>query len=181
MSYVFSSLVHNLTSNVCTAFYPCRCLWRAFSQITRTMPLRRMTEHLGQILRTDERTFMCFYFHSYSSDIRTNTKLIEFLFEPVGDPTSGQIIGGKFHCYLVAGKYFYKVHPHLTRYVCQYFMAILHFHPEHSIRECFKHRALYLYGIFFCHILTISLSVSMAHQALSLSYVQNALKGFHQR
>jgi hypothetical protein len=60
-------------------------------------------------------------------------------------------------------------------------MAILHFHPEHCIRECFQHRALYLYGIFFWHILTISLSVSMARQALSLSCVQNALKGFHQR
>jgi hypothetical protein len=39
-------------------FYPCRCLWRAFSQITRTMPLRLMILHLLQILRTEERTFM---------------------------------------------------------------------------------------------------------------------------
>jgi hypothetical protein len=91
--HVFSTLVHNLTINNCTVFYPCRCLWRAFSQMTRTMPLRRMTEHLGQILRTDERTFMSFYFHSYSIDIRANIKLIEFLFEPVGDPASGQVIG----------------------------------------------------------------------------------------
>jgi hypothetical protein len=38
--------------------YPCRCLWRAFSQITRTIPLRRMIEHLGHIFLTDERTFI---------------------------------------------------------------------------------------------------------------------------
>jgi len=38
--------------------YPCRCLWREFSQMTRTIPLRRMTLHFVQIFFTEERTFI---------------------------------------------------------------------------------------------------------------------------
>src|SRR4030095_10694014 len=38
--------------------YPCRCLWRGSSQITRTTPLRRTILHLRQIRFTDAITFM---------------------------------------------------------------------------------------------------------------------------
>ncbi len=38
--------------------YPCLCLWRGFSQIMRTTPLRRTTLHLVQIFLTDALTFM---------------------------------------------------------------------------------------------------------------------------
>ena len=37
---------------------PWRCLWRGFSQITMTRPLRRMTLHLSQIFLTEGLTFM---------------------------------------------------------------------------------------------------------------------------
>src|SRR5690606_33099039 len=37
---------------------PCRCLWRGFSQITRTTPWRRMILHFSQIFLTLGRTFI---------------------------------------------------------------------------------------------------------------------------
>ncbi len=41
---------------------PWRCLWRGFSQMTMTRPLRRMTLHLSQIFLTEGLTFIFFTF-----------------------------------------------------------------------------------------------------------------------
>jgi hypothetical protein len=38
--------------------YPCRCLWRGFSQMIRNTRLRRMILHFSQIGFTEARTFM---------------------------------------------------------------------------------------------------------------------------
>jgi hypothetical protein len=38
--------------------HPCLCLWRGFSQITRTIPFRFMILHLLHIFLTDGRTFI---------------------------------------------------------------------------------------------------------------------------
>ena len=41
-------------------FYPCRCLWRAFLQITRTTFLRFTMRQLSQRRLTEARTFIGF-------------------------------------------------------------------------------------------------------------------------
>jgi len=38
--------------------YPCRCLWRAFVQMTRMTPLRLTILQFSQSFFTDARTFM---------------------------------------------------------------------------------------------------------------------------
>jgi hypothetical protein len=40
------------------SLYPWRCLWRGFTQMTRTEPWRRITLHFSHIGFTDGRTFI---------------------------------------------------------------------------------------------------------------------------
>src|SRR5450432_1350387 len=47
-------------ANLKFLIYPCLCLCFAFSQITRTTPLRCTTLHLSQIFLTEALTFMIF-------------------------------------------------------------------------------------------------------------------------
>jgi hypothetical protein len=124
--------------------YPCRCLWREFSHITRTIPLRRIMEHLGQIFRTDERTFMVF--NSISSSINTlNAEGGAMLFKAVRYPASGQIVGSKLNGHFISRKNLDEMHPHLAGYVRQDFVAVLHLDAKHGVRESFQYRALNFY------------------------------------
>ena len=52
-------LLHPLPTPGYLSDYPWRCLWRGFSQMMRTTPLRRTTLHFMQIFFTDALTFIC--------------------------------------------------------------------------------------------------------------------------
>src|SRR3990172_8497352 len=114
------------------------------------MPLRLMTRHLLQILRTDDRTFMTLCHLNYLK-IRSKTYLRINLFEPVRYPSPRQVIGRKLHRDLVPRQYLDEVHPHLAGYMRQYLVASLHLDPEHCIGKGLKHRTLYFYRVFFRH------------------------------
>ena len=66
-------------------FYPCRCLWRGFVQMTRMTPLRLMILQFSQSFFTDARTF------------------ILNLFRFDNDPALRQIVRRHFQRYFVAG------------------------------------------------------------------------------
>jgi hypothetical protein len=127
-------------------FYPWRCLWRLFSQITRTMPLRLMTLHLLQIFRTEDRTFIAdtlpiFKVFYPCADAPTR-KRRRSLLETIGDSSPRQIIGRQLYRDLVSRQNLDEVHPHLAGYVRQDLMAIFHLDPEHGVGEGLQDRPL---------------------------------------
>jgi len=48
------------------------------------------------------------------------------------------------------------MHPHFSRDVSQYDMAIVQLDPKHGVRERLRYRALDFNNVFFCHVLLYS-------------------------
>ncbi len=48
------------------------------------------------------------------------------------------------------------MHPHLSRDMSQYDMAIIQLDPKHSVRKRLCYRALDFNDVFFCHVLLYS-------------------------
>src|ERR1022692_4718787 len=88
---------------------PCRCLWRGFSQMTRTTPSRRITLHFSHIFLTEGRTF-----------IRASRLLV-----PVGDAPTTEVVGRELDLHAVAGQDPDVVHPHLPGDVREHLVPIL--------------------------------------------------------
>src|SRR3954471_24822772 len=104
----------------------------------RTTPLRRTTLHLRQILLTDALTFMA----------RSS------LFSSLGaenDPRAGQVVWRELDRHLVAREDLDVVHPHLSRDMAQYHMAVFQLDPERCVRQRFQDLALHLNNVFFGH------------------------------
>src|SRR3989441_12837799 len=76
--------------------YPCRCLCRGFSQITRTTPARLMILHLRQICLTEARTFMIVVPRGAEGQLLT----FAFLLLPVVPRTEGRLcVAASGPCY----------------------------------------------------------------------------------
>jgi len=56
------------------------------------------------------------------------------LFVPVGDASTGHVIGRDLHLDLVAGKNSDAVHAHLSRTVGEDGVTVLQLHAEHGVR-----------------------------------------------
>src|SRR5436190_14415958 len=119
----------------CSPFYPCRCLCRGSTQMTRTTPLRRMILQLRQIFFTEASTFM-----SHLSSLRAED-----------DPRPGQVVWRQIHRHLVARQYLDVVHPHLPGDMPQHHVSVLQLHPESCVRQHFQDLALHLYRVFLRH------------------------------
>src|SRR3972149_3606430 len=128
-----------------TGSYPCRCLCRGLSHITRITPRRLMILHFEQIALTDDRTFI---FVPSVAGAYGNTPLLA---EPVRDPPAGQVVRRQFHRDLVPRKNLDVVHPHLPRNVGEDAVSVLQGDPEHRIGQRFENRPLHFDGVFFGH------------------------------
>src|SRR5215471_11941877 len=97
---------------------PCRCLWRGFSQMIRTTPLRRTTLHLSQIFLTLGRTF-----------------IPVLLLVPVGDAPAVGIVGRDLHRHPVPGQYLDVELAHATADGRQNVEAVVGFDAEHRVGQ----------------------------------------------
>lgn len=52
------------------------------------------------------------------------------------------------------------MHPHFSRDVSQYDMAIIQLDPKHGVRKRLRYRALDFNNVFFCHVLLCSFLIS---------------------
>ena len=71
-----------------------------------------------------------------------HVSLLVGLLVPVGDAASGEVVGRELHLDAIPGEDPDVVHPHLSRDVGEYLVAVLQFHPEHGVRQGFDDRAL---------------------------------------
>src|SRR3954447_1536468 len=100
---------------------PCRCLCLGFSQMTITVPWRRMTLQLSHRVLTDALTFTGF--------------LDLLLLQAVGDPTPREVVGRQLHADPVPGQDPDEVHPELAADVRKDAMAVLQLDCEHRVRQ----------------------------------------------
>src|SRR5207237_6359620 len=95
--------------------YPCRCLCRGFSQMTRTRPWRRITLHFSHIFLTLGRTFMWL-------------SLVA-----VGDASPAQVVGGELDLHPVAREDADVVHANLPGDVGEHLVAVIELDEGHRV------------------------------------------------
>src|SRR6478609_8428875 len=115
---------------------PWRCLWRRFSQITMTRPLRRITLHLSQIFLTLGWTFICLV-SSAGWDVERSCSAV-----PEDDPATVEVVRRELHHHAVLGEDSDVVLAHLARDVSEHLVPVRQLDPEHRVRESLDDRAL---------------------------------------
>src|SRR5215471_11558903 len=95
---------------------PCRCLWRGFSQMIRTTPLRRTTLHLSQIFLTLGRTFIC-------------------LLMAVGDAAATWVVRAHFDSHAVTGQNPNIKLPHTSADCSEHDQPVVTLHTKHRVRQ----------------------------------------------
>src|SRR5690348_11753871 len=122
---------------------PWRCLWRGFSQITMTRPLRRITLHLSQICLTLGLTFMAFLcvFCRWSA-CPAGCPRPRCLLVAVDDPAAGQVVGAELHHHAILREDSDVVLTHLPGDVCEHDVLVRQLNAEHRVGQRFSHDAL---------------------------------------
>jgi len=95
-----------------------------------------MILHLLQIFFTEALTFT------------TTTPVLAL---PKDDPSPSQIVGRQFDLDLIPREDLDVVHPHLARYVSEYFMPVVQLHSKHRVGQGLQHLPGHFDGIFFRH------------------------------
>src|SRR6478672_1024738 len=115
---------------------PWRCLWRRFSQITMTRPLRRITLHLSQIFLTLGWTFICLVSSAELGVERSCSAVTE------NDPATVEVVRRELHHHAVLREDPDVVLAHLARDVSEHLVPVRQLDPEHRVRESLDDRAL---------------------------------------
>src|SRR5436190_3132123 len=119
--------------------YPCRCLCFGLVQMTITVPWRRMTLQLSQRALTEALTF-----NGSSTRARWRPAYRSRLFQAVGDPTAGQVVGRQLDPDAIPWQDPDEIHPELPADVGKHPMAILQLDREHRVGERFDDRSFNL-------------------------------------
>src|SRR4051794_39248860 len=116
---------------------PCRCVWRALSQMTMTRACRRITLHLSQIFFTDGWTFTGAAPHSSDRVPGSSPQggSGRRLLVPVDDATAGQVVRRQLHDHAVLGQDADVVLPHLAADVGEHPVPVLQLDPEHRVGQ----------------------------------------------
>src|SRR5580698_3075793 len=118
--------------------YPCTCLCLGLtSQITRTLPWRRMILHFSQIFFTEGLTFTLTCPFSRQS-------LVSISYSAVG-----QIVGRQLHEHAVSGKDTNEVHPDFSRNVREYAVSRCQLYFKHRVWQRLYDGAFDLDRFFF--------------------------------
>lgn len=79
----------------------------------------------------------------------SNLRFVEnCLLQPVGNPATGQVIGGKLYLDLITRKNPDKVFSNLTRNMCKDHQTVFELNPKHSVWERFVYSAFHFDDVF---------------------------------
>jgi len=150
--------------------YPCLCLCFGVLQITKSFPFRFMILHLLQIFLTDARTFIPLEilwlfvgkYCNYQNFYNPADTLIAQISNGIHPSCNLQSMYNSSFCEIIRTHFNHDpiarqkpdiIHPHPSRDMGQYFVAILKLHPESRAGQCFSNGSLQFdYFLFFGHI-----------------------------